>query len=162
MTRGRLRENYRLTRFTYFTTLSQLSDPMADPIPPTERELEILKILWDKSQASVREVYEQMRRSAPIVQNTVQAFLRTMEEKGLVRHRVQGRTFIYQPVLRREETEKRLVSGVLQRVFDGAIDQLVESALSLRRPTEQELTRLEELIREHKAGGATGQQRRPS
>jgi BlaI family penicillinase repressor len=135
---------------------------MADPIPPTERELEILKVLWDKSQASVREVYEQMRRSAPIVQNTVQAFLRTMEEKGLVRHRVQGRTFIYQPVLRREETEKRLVSGVLQRVFDGAIDQLVESALSLRRPTEQELTRLEELIKEHKSGGAPGQQRRPS
>jgi predicted transcriptional regulator len=133
---------------------------MADAIPPTERELEILKILWDKSQASVREVYEQMRRSAPIVQNTVQAFLRTMEDKGLVRHRVRGRTFIYQPVLRREETEKRLVSGVLQRVFDGAIDQLVESALSLRRPTEQELTRLEELIREHKASG--GQHRRPS
>jgi BlaI family penicillinase repressor len=136
---------------------------MPDPIPPTERELEILKILWDKSQASVREVYEQMRRSAPIVQNTVQAFLRTMEEKGLVRHRVRGRTFIYQPVPRREETEKRLVSGVLQRVFDGAIDQLVESALSLRRPTEQELTRLEELIKEHKAGSAQAQQpRRPS
>jgi predicted transcriptional regulator len=159
-TGGACGENFFLTRFTYCTTLSQLSDPMADAIPPTERELEILKILWDKSQASVREVYEQMRRSAPIVQNTVQAFLRTMEDKGLVRHRVRGRTFIYQPVLRREETEKRLVSGVLQRVFDGAIDQLVESALSLRRPTEQELTRLEELIREHKTSG--GQQRRPS
>ena len=80
---------------------------------------------------------------------------------GLVRHRVRGRTFIYQPVPRRQETEKRLVSGVLQRVFDGAIDQLVESALSLRRPTEQELTRLEELIREHKTG-VHQQQRRPS
>ena len=129
---------------------------MPDPIPPTERELEILKILWDKSQASVREVYEEMRKNAPIVQNTVQAFLRTMEEKGLVRHRARGRTFIYQPVPRRADTEKRLVSGVLQRVFDGAIDQLVESALSLRRPTEQELTRLEELIREHKSSGGGG------
>src|SRR5437899_12653720 len=117
-------------------------------VEPTERELQILKILWAKGQGTVREVYDQMSKTLPIVQNTVQAFLRTMEEKGLVRHRVRGRTFIYQPVPRRAETEQRLVSGVLQRVFDGAIDQLVESALSLRRPTEQELTRLEELIRE--------------
>lgn len=121
-------------------------------IPPTERELEILKVLWDRGEASVREVYESMRSDAGIVQNTVQAFLRTMEEKGLVRHRVEGRTFIYQPVPRRAETERRLVSGVLERVFDGAMDQLVQSALSLRRPTAAELDKLEELIRQHKAG----------
>src|SRR4051812_35067512 len=121
------------------------------PTPPTERELEILKILWDRGQASVREVYEDMSRTAPIVQNTVQAFLRTMEDKGLVRHRTEGRTFIYQPVPQRAETEQRLVSGVLQRVFDGAIDQLVQSALSLRQPTANELAKLEELIRQHKS-----------
>jgi len=57
--------------------------------PPTERELEILKILWERGRASVREVYEEMRRSAPIVQNTIQAFLRTMEDKGLVASRQQ-------------------------------------------------------------------------
>jgi predicted transcriptional regulator len=119
-------------------------------IPPTERELEILKILWDHGEASVREVYEQMSRSAPIVQNTVQAFLRTMEDKGLVRHRVEGRTFIYRPVPQKDQTQKNLVGGVLDRVFDGAIDQLVQSALSLRKPTREELDKLEELIRRHK------------
>src|SRR4051812_15597937 len=124
--------------------------------PPTERELEILKVLWDRGQASVREVYEQMSPAAGIVQNTVQAFLRTMEDKGLVRHKTQGRTFIYQPVPQREETEKRLVSGVLQRVFDGAIDQLVQSAMSLRKPTADELAKLEELIRQHKAAKSRG------
>src|SRR5579864_5428753 len=111
---------------------------MPDPTP-TERELEILKILWTRGQASVREVHEQMSRSTPIVQNTVQAFLRTMEDKGLVKHRTDGRTFIYRPVPHHEETKKRLVSRVLQRVFDGAIDQLVQSVLSLRDPTPQEL-----------------------
>lgn len=124
--------------------------------PPTERELEILKVLWERGQASVREVYEQVSPAAGIVQNTVQAFLRTMEEKGLVRHETQGRTFIYHPVPRREETEKRLVSGVLQRVFDGAIDQLVQSALSLRKPTADELAKLEDLIRQHKAAKTRG------
>lgn len=121
--------------------------------PPTERELEILKILWDRGPASVREVYEEMRRSAPIVQNTVQAFLRTMEDKGLVRHEVEGRTFVYEPVPRKDETERRLVSGVLQRVFDGAMDQLVQRAFSVRRPTAEELAKLEELIREHRSKG---------
>ena len=120
---------------------------------PTERELEILKILWDRGEATVREVYEAMSRHAPIVQNTVQAFLRTMEDKGLVRHRLEGRTFVYQPTHRREDTKQHLVSRVLHRVFDGAIDQLVQSALSLRQPTAEELARLEELIREARAEG---------
>src|SRR5437868_10929839 len=119
---------------------------MTEAVTPTERELDILKILWDRGESTVREVYEELRPRLPIVQNTVQAFLRTMEEKGLVRHRLQGRTFIYQPVPRREETKKRLVSRVLQRVFDGAMDQLVQSVLSLRQPTAEELSRLEELI----------------
>ena len=126
---------------------------MAPQQEPTERELEILEILWERGQASVREAYEQMSRSAPIVQNTVQAFLRTMEEKGLVTHRTEGRTFIYQPVPRRDETKKRLVSRMLQRVFDGAIDQLVQSALSLRQPTKEELRNLEELIERAKSRG---------
>lgn len=126
---------------------------MASQQTPTERELEILEILWERGQASVRDVYEQMSHSAPIVQNTVQAFLRTMEEKGLVTHRTEGRTFIYQPVPRRDETKKRLVSRMLQRVFDGAIDQLVQSALSLRQPTQEELRNLEELIERAKSRG---------
>lgn len=120
-------------------------------VQPTDRELEILQILWQRGEATVREVYEELAQRLPIVQNTVQAFLRTMEEKGLVRHRLEGRTFIYMPQVERERTKRRLVSRLLERVFDGAIDQLVDSALSLRRPTADELARLEELLAEHKA-----------
>jgi predicted transcriptional regulator len=120
---------------------------------PTERELEILKILWTRGEASVREVYDQMSRTAPIVQNTVQAFLRTMEDKGLVKHRTEGRTFIYRPVPQHEDTKKRLVSRVLQRVFDGAMDQLVQSVLSLRDPTPQELAKLRAMLDQAKGRG---------
>jgi BlaI family penicillinase repressor len=125
---------------------------------PTERELEILKILWDRGEASVRDVYEQMRQTTPIVQNTVQAFLRTMEDKGLVRHRVEGRSFIYKPVVPRAQTTKQLTTEFVQQVFDGAIDQLVETAFSHRTPSEAELTRLEELVAEVRA--ARGKQPR--
>jgi BlaI family transcriptional regulator, penicillinase repressor len=117
---------------------------------PTERELEILKILWRRGEATVREVYEEMSESSPIVQNTVQAFLRTMEEKELVTHRLEGRTFIYKPVPHHDETQRSLLSGLLQRVFDGAVDQLVQSALSLRPPTSEELAKLEQLIKDAK------------
>ena len=125
---------------------------MAVEQTPTARELEILKVLWDRGEASVRAVYEEMSRHAPIVQNTVQAFLRTMEDKGLVRHRTEGRSFVYRPVARRDETKRRFASLVLDGVFAGAIDQLVQSVLSLRRPTPQELRRLEDLIRDAKSG----------
>src|SRR6202043_2685263 len=87
----------------------------------------------------------------PLAQNTVQAFLRTMGEKGLVRHRVEGRSFIYQPVPRRQQTTQHLAGQLLQRVFDGAMDQLVQSVLALRKPTADELARLETLIAEARA-----------
>ena len=119
---------------------------------PTERELEILKILWKGGEASVREVYEKLRQRLPIVQNTVQAFLRTMEEKGLVEHRLEGRTFIYKPLVKREETTQHMASQLLHRVFDGAVDQLVQSLLSTREPTPEELARLESLIANMKSG----------
>ena len=128
---------------------------MSTEATPTERELEILKILWDRGEATVRQVYEEMSKALPIVQNTVQAFLRTMEDKALVNHRVEGRTFIYQPLAKRERTNRRLASRLLQRVFDGAIDQLVQSVFAEREPTAEELTKLESLIAEVKSNRKT-------
>lgn len=133
---------------------------MTDKVTPTERELEILKVLWDHGEATVRDVYEELRQRLPIVQNTVQAFLRTMEDKGLVRHRLEGRTFIYQPVLPRDETTQHLAGQLLQRAFDGAIDQLVQSVLELRPPTKDELTRLEAMIAKARAGKDKGKSSR--
>lgn len=124
---------------------------MADKVAPTERELEILKVLWDRGEATVRDVYEELRQRLPIVQNTVQAFLRTMEDKGLVGHRLEGRTFIYRPTYQRQQTTQHLTEQLLTRAFDGAIDQLVQSALSLRQPTKDELDRLEQLLAQAKA-----------
>ena len=124
---------------------------MPEKVNPTERELEILKVLWDRGEATVRDVHEELRQRLPIVQNTVQAFLRTMEDKGLVTHRLEGRTFIYQPTYERQQTTQRLAEQLLTRAFDGAMDQLVQSVLSLRQPTKDELARLEQLLAEAKA-----------
>jgi BlaI family transcriptional regulator, penicillinase repressor len=134
---------------------------MSRAVEPTQRELAILKVLWDRGEASVREVHESLREEIPIVQNTVQAFLRTMEAKGLVAHRTEGRTFVYRPTRAKEQTSRRLLSGLLERVYDGAIDQLVESALSLRAPTPEELAKLRALVDRADAAGAPDRARAP-
>jgi len=124
---------------------------MADQPVPTERELDILKILWEQGEGTVRQVHERLSQDLPIVQNTVQAFLRTMEDKKLVRHRVEGRTFIYRPTVKRETTTQRLTSQLLQGVFDGALDQVVQSLLSIRQPSADEIEKLENLLAEAKS-----------
>lgn len=125
---------------------------MATP-EPTERELQILKVLWDRGEATVRDVYLALRDELPIVQNTVQAFLRLMEEKGLVTHRTEGRSFVYRPTNSHERTKKSLLSGLLDSVFDGALDQLVASAFAAKRPTREELARLRQLLAEAEQKG---------
>ena len=119
---------------------------MAMQQTPTQRELDILKILWTHGECTVRQVYESIREDVPIVQNTVQAMLRTMEDKGLVTHRTEGRAFVYRPTAKRERTIRHMVGGLLDSAFDGAVDQLVQSLFDARKPSEQELDRLTKLI----------------
>ncbi|MEO2014169.1 MAG: BlaI/MecI/CopY family transcriptional regulator [Fuerstiella sp.] len=114
---------------------------------PTQRELDILKILWEKGECTVREVYESIRDYVPIVQNTVQAMLRTMEEKGLVQHHTIGRAFVYRPTARKDRTIKQMVGKLLDSAFDGSVDQLVQSLFALRAPNPDELDRLQKLIK---------------
>ena len=108
---------------------------------PTEREMEILKVLWEHGPKSVSDVHRilQIEEGKPQHLNTVQTLLRLMETKGLVSHRSEGRSFIYEPLFSREETAVRF----LDRVFDGAASQLVMSLLKAERisPEEQELVK---------------------
>lgn len=114
---------------------------MADPAP-SERELEILKVLWDLGQGSVRDVYERLAPNGEVHFNTIQTLLRIMEDKGLVRHRIAGRTFIYAPCHSRDQVTKRF----LHKVFDGALDQMVLSLLQAEDTSADEIKELERLI----------------
>jgi predicted transcriptional regulator len=110
---------------------------------PTARELEILKILWEDGPSSVRAVHRHLtQRNPDLAYNTVQTFLRIMEEKELVRHDVEGRTFIYSACYSREENTLRF----LDRVFDGAASQLVSSLLRSERVSRAELDKMHAMI----------------
>ncbi len=116
-----------------------------DDLPtPTPRELELLKVLWEHGPKSVSEVHRLLVTSdgkQPAV-NTVQTLLRIMETKGLVRHKAEGRTFIYQARFSKEESASRF----LDRVFDGAASQLVLSLLKAEKIPPEELEQMRALI----------------
>jgi BlaI family transcriptional regulator, penicillinase repressor len=111
---------------------------------PSPRELDVLKALWALGSGSVREVHERMCPDGELAFNTIQTLLRIMEDKGLIRHRARGRTFIYEPIYNRDRVTARL----LQRVFDGALDQAVLSLLQAKDASETELRGLERMIAE--------------
>lgn len=124
-----------------------------DETVPSDRELEILKALWELGSGSVREVHQHMCPGGELHFNTIQTMLRIMEEKGLVQHRAEGRTFIYEPTHSREQVMARF----LNKVFDGAVDQLVLSLLQASDSSPEELKDLEKLIARARKRKQTGQ-----
>lgn len=125
----------------------------------TDRELEIMKVLWSRGRASVREVQEDLTRAVgPVAYSTVQTLLNIMEDKkGLVRHVVEGRTFIYVPRKSSERTIGELTRRFVDRVFDGALDRVMVALLGVQSPTDEELNRMRAMIDEALAqqhGGA--------
>lgn len=109
---------------------------------PTDREMEILKVLWELGEGSVRDVHERLNAKFGLHFNTVQTQLRIMDDKGLVAHRQDGRTFLYKATCTREQVS----SQFLDKVFDGALPQLVLSMLNAQRVNLGELKEMEQMI----------------
>jgi len=109
---------------------------------PTERELDLLKVLWGLGEAKVHDVHEALCREQECAFTTVQTLLRIMSDKGLVRQRNEGRTLFYSSVY----TLEQLSSRFLHRVFDGALDKLVLNMLQAEQISADEMRELEKLI----------------
>jgi predicted transcriptional regulator len=104
--------------------------------------MEILKVLWELGPCSVRAVHKQLGDLEDVAYNTVQTLLRIMEDKRLVAHHTEGRVFVYTPRFSRDESAARF----LERVFDGAVDQLVLSLLRTEHIGSKELERMHGMI----------------
>lgn len=114
---------------------------------PTVRELQILKILWQREAATVREVYEVLRpEGGALAYTTILTLMQNMEQKGLVTKSARGKAHVYRPAVAQGTTVGQLTDGFLDRVFDGALNQFVVRALESRRPSLQELDELEQMI----------------
>ena len=118
---------------------------------PTDRELEALKVLWERREATVRDVCDALNaRGAGLAYTTVLSLLQVMEQKGLVRHRRDGKAYVYAARIERGKTFRELAGGFLERVFDGALDEYLVHALESRKLKPAELEELAAMIAEAK------------
>ncbi len=113
---------------------------------PTERELAILHVLWERGPSTVREVHEALDRSAPVGYTTVLKLLQIMTEKGLVGRDEAQRAHVYEARLTEEETQRQLVGDLLHRAFGGSTAKLVVRALAEERASDEELDEIRALL----------------
>jgi len=113
-------------------------------------QLRILRILWRHHEATVAEVMAELGRASRLAYTTVATMLRKMEARGLVRHRVEGRTFIYRSLVGEEQVSRKLTDHLLERLFQGSLSGMVSHLLSTHEVSADELAELERLIAERK------------
>jgi BlaI family transcriptional regulator, penicillinase repressor len=112
------------------------------------RELAIMKIVWRLQEASVREVYETLRKRRSIAYTTVMTMMSTLEAKGYLKKRADGRAFRYWPARPEGSVITCLVREFVDRVFDGASRPLLAHLVKQGRLTQKERVELKRLIDE--------------
>lgn len=115
-------------------------------IKPTESELEILRVLWAKSTASVREVHEELGKNKDVGYTTTLKLMQIMHEKGLVKRDDSIKTHIYQALVSREKTQKQMVGKMIDTLFGGSPTELVMQALGNHKASAVELEEIQKLL----------------
>lgn len=126
--------------------------------PFTDRELDLMAVLWELGSATVSEVQE--RLDDDLAYTTVLTTLRNMEEKGHVAHTEEGRAYRYHPRVPRTEAGSNAIRRVVGKVFGGSRELLLTHLVSRSDLSEDELKRVQELVAERLRGeeGAEGEE----
>ena len=114
---------------------------------PTDAELAILQVLWQRGPCTVRAVHEALSDSQDTGYTTKLKLLQIMTDKGLVRRTRAGRSHVYEAVAGEGETQRRFLSGMLDRMFQGSAAGLVMQLLETDAVSPGELEKLRELLR---------------
>ena len=114
----------------------------------TEAELRLMEVLWQKRRATVAEVTEALP-PPPLAYNTVLTTMRILEQKGYVRHQEEGRAYVYEPLVERDDAAKSAVGHLLQRFFGNKSAALALRLVEEERPSNEELRRLKALIEKY-------------
>jgi BlaI family penicillinase repressor len=120
--------------------------PKALPVKPTDAELSILRVLWELGPSTVRQVQEALNERRETGYTTVLKLLQIMTEKGLVERDETERTHVYQASLPQEQTQRQLVSDLLDRAFGGSAKQLVLQALATKKTSAKEMAEIRRLL----------------
>jgi len=116
------------------------------PPRPTQAELEILRVLWQLGPSSVREVQQTMSETRATGYTTVLKLLQIMARKGLVARDERERSHVYRAALAQEQTQRQLLTDLLERAFDGSASQLILQALAARPASLDEMDEIRKVL----------------
>lgn len=119
-------------------------------IKPTEGELEILQVLWDKGSATVRDVHEHIASYKDSGYTTTLKLMQIMFEKGLVKRDDSSKTHVYKPNVSKEKTQQQMVGKMVDALFGGSASQLVMQALGSSQPSKEELEEIQQMLNDLK------------
>jgi predicted transcriptional regulator len=113
---------------------------------PTESELELLGILWERGPLTVRELFEAVNEGRPVVYTGVLKLLQIMAEKGLVERDERERAHLYRAAVSQADTERRFLRELSERFFAGSAGQLALRALQIEKASDEEIDAIRQLI----------------
>ena len=122
------------------------------PPKPTDAELAILRILWQRGPSTVRQVWEDLNPSQQTGYTTVLKLMQIMVEKKLLSRNESARSHVYQPMFSQDQTQRQVVGHLLERVFSGSAARLVMQALSAKKASREELAQIRKLLDEMEGG----------
>jgi len=115
-----------------------------------ELQLKIMQALWDRPDATIAQVRAAVSPDASLAHSTIATMLRKMEARGLIKHRVLDRKFLYRPLVKEDEVARKMSEHFIEGLFEGSLAGMVSHLLKTQDISRQELERLEKLIAEQK------------
>lgn len=119
---------------------------------PSTAELEILRVLWRRGPSTVHEIHPELARGARVGYTTVLKLLQIMFEKGLVTRNDSSRPHVFKAAVAEAQVKKRLLTELIDQVFDGSTTSLVMHTLSAKRATPEEVRQLRQLLDDFEGG----------
>lgn len=116
---------------------------MANPVQLTKRELDLMSVVWARESATVAEVHAQL---SDVAYSTVLTILRTLEHKGYVRHEQEGKAFRYYPVVRPEDVGPTALRRILNKVYRGSRELLIQHLVAGEDISREELRRIRDRL----------------
>lgn len=119
-------------------------------LPLSRAQREVMEIIWDAGEASVQDVTRQLNKVRPVARNTVRTLMERMEAKGWLRHRSEGRSYVYSATVPREESLGQRVLEIVDKACGGNPEKLMMALLDYRGLSEEEVERIAGMLSEAK------------
>jgi BlaI family transcriptional regulator, penicillinase repressor len=126
------------------------------PTSLTDLQLAIMRILWDRAEATVLDVQTRLRPERDLAQTTIATLLSRLEKRGVIEHRLDGRQFVYRPLITEQAVRRSMVSELTELLFDGSSAALMSHLLRSRDMNPGDLDRVKRMIADAENGTPRG------